>query len=34
MTRAHVLVRLVPGLDASAVEQIRVILEGLRPAGR
>jgi len=25
MTRAQVLVRLVPGLDASAVEQIRVI---------
>ena len=25
MARAHVLVRLVPGLDASAVEQIRVI---------
>lgn len=25
MTRAHVLVRLVPGLDASAMEQIRVI---------
>ena len=25
MTRAHVLVRLIPGLEASAAEQIRII---------